>query len=159
MAGPAVLDNTVLVNFATAERPRLLTQVWPEAICTTPAVKREYEEGVAQGAVPNSTWNALRVCELSGEEVEFATQLSARLGAGERSCLAVAYYRGGLFVSDDADARREARRHEIPVTGTLGILARAVEENTISLEEGNRLLARMIDAGYHAPVERLYDLL
>jgi predicted nucleic acid-binding protein len=91
--------------------------------------------------------------------MEFAARLSARLGAGERSCLAVAYHREGLFVSDDADARKEAGRHEIPVTGTIGVLARAVEKSSISIEEGNRLLTRMIGAGYRSPVERLDDLL
>jgi predicted nucleic acid-binding protein len=159
MAGPVLLDNTVLVNFAAARRPGLLLQAWPEIVCTTPAVRREYEEGVAQGAVPEAAWNSLTTCELTEREMEFAARLSARLGAGERSCLAVAHHREGLFVSDDADARKQARRYEIPVTGTIGVLARAVEKSGISLEEGNRLLTRMIDDGYRSPVERLDDLL
>lgn len=159
MAGPVVLDNTVLVNFALAGRPDLVLQMWPERVCTTPSVQEEYQQGVAQGAVPGAAWDKFPTCDLTGEETHFAEELSARLGAGERSCLAVALHRGGLFVSDDADGRAEARRRDIPVTGTLGVLARAVVEEAISLEEGNRLLTRVIEAGYYAPVPRLDDLL
>ncbi len=159
MAGPALLDNTVLVNFAAVERPELVLQTWPGAVCTTPAVREEYRQGVANDILPESVWSQLPLCELTEEEVAFSSRLSARLGAGERTCLAVAHRRDGLFVSDDADARAEARDRAIPVTGTLGILARAVEQGRISLEEGNRLLARMIEAGYRSPVERLDTLL
>jgi predicted nucleic acid-binding protein len=159
MAGPVLLDNTVLVNFAAAERPDLVLQTWPGAVCTTPAVRHEYRQGVANDVLPESAWGQLPLCELTEEEVTFAGRLSARLGAGERTCLALAYRRDGLFVSDDADARAEARDHEIPVTGTLGILAQVVDEGMISIEEGNRLLARMIEAGYRSPVDRLDTLL
>jgi len=159
MAGPVLLDNTVLVNFASAERPDLVLHTWPGAACTTPAVRDEYRQGVANDVLPRSAWSQLPICELTEEEAVFASSLSARLGAGERTCLALAHRRDGLFVSDDADARAEARDHGIPVTGTLGILARAVDQEVISLEEGNRLLAKMIEAGYRSPVDRLDSLL
>jgi predicted nucleic acid-binding protein len=155
MAGPVLLDNTVLVNFAVAERPDLVLRTWPESVCTIPAVRDEYSRGVANDVLPESAWSQLPLCELTEEEVAFATNLSSRLGAGERTCLAVAHSQDGLFVSDDADARGEARDRGIAVTGTLGILARAVGEDIISLREGNRLLARMIEAGYRSPVDRL----
>lgn len=159
MAGPVVLDNTVLVNFAVAERPDLVLQTWPDALCTTPAVRDEYRQGVANDVLPGSAWSRLPLCELTEEEVAVASKLSSRLGAGERTCLAVAHCRDGLFVSDDADARVEARHRGIPVTGTLGILARVVDQEMISIGEGNRLLGRMIEAGYRSPVDRLDDLL
>jgi predicted nucleic acid-binding protein len=159
MAGPVLLDNTVLVNFAVAERPGLVLQTWPETACTTPAVLDEYRQGVAIDVRTESAWSQLPLCELTDEEAALASTLSSRLGAGERTCLAVAHRRDGLFVSDDADARAEARDRGIPVTGTLGILGRAVNEEIISLEEGNRLLGRMIEAGYRSPVDRLDNLL
>ena len=159
MVRPVVLDNTVLVNFALAKRPDLALQTWPEAICTTPEVKEEYRQGVSSGVLPESAWSKLPVVELTAEEAGLAERLSAQLGAGERSCLAVALHREGLFASDDADARGEARGRDIPVTGTIGILARAVRKHFVSLKEANALLTRMIDAGYHAPVRRLDDLL
>jgi predicted nucleic acid-binding protein len=159
MAGSVLLDNTVLVNFAAAERPDLVLQTWSDAVCTTPAVRDEYRQGVANDVLPESAWGQLPLCELTEEEVAFAGRLSARLGAGERTCLALAHRRDGLFVSDDADARAVARDRGIPVTGTLGILARAVDQEIISIEEGNRLLAKMIEAGYRSPVDRLDTLL
>ena len=91
MAGPVLLDNTVLVNFAVAERPDLVLRTWPESVCTTSAVRDEYSRGVASDVLPESAWSQLPLCELTEEEVAFATNLSSRLGAGERTCLAVAH--------------------------------------------------------------------
>jgi hypothetical protein len=48
----AVLDNTVLTNFAIVGRDNLPLLLWPGA-CTTPAALGEYRAGVATGALPN----------------------------------------------------------------------------------------------------------
>lgn len=157
--GPVLMDNTVLVNFASVERPDLVLEGTLEEVCTTPAVMAEYEAGVAAGMVPEGAWRSLPQVAPTSDESEFARTLSNRLGAGERSCLAVAYSRDGLFVSDDADARDEARRHDIPVTGTLGILVAAVQRGVLSQTEGNALLKAMIDSGYRSPVDRIDSLL
>jgi len=81
------------------------------------------------------------------------------LGAGERSCLAVALHRQGLLVSDDLDARRAAREHGIPKTGTVGILVLYVRRGYLSREEANALLTEMIALGYRSPVASLDSLL
>jgi predicted nucleic acid-binding protein len=52
--------------------------------------------------------------------------LSISLGLGEASSLAVAACRGFRFASDDQAARREAGRLGVGLTGTIGILAKAV---------------------------------
>ena len=167
MTRPVLLDNTVLVNFATVDRPDLVLESAFERVCTTPAVMAEYERGVAEDQVPEGVWQSLPCIESTSEEADLAQTLSDRLGPGERSCLAVAAHRDGLFASDDADAREEARQHDIPVTGqhdipvtgTLGILVVAVRCGNPSRSQANRLLAAMIDSGYHSPVDRIDPLL
>jgi predicted nucleic acid-binding protein len=89
----------------------------------------------------------------------FATRLTAQLGAGERCCLAAAISRSGALASDDLPARRWAREHGIPVTGTVGILLACVRQGYLARDEANDLLTAMIAAGYRSPVENLDALL
>jgi predicted nucleic acid-binding protein len=81
------------------------------------------------------------------------------LGAGERSCLAVAISRSGALASDDLLARRWARQHGVEVTGTVGILLACARRGYLAPEQANTLLAAMIAAGYRSPVESLDALL
>ncbi len=68
---------------------------------------------------------------------------------GKASSIAVCSTGGTwVFVSDDLDARREARRRGLGVAGTYGILAREMAEGRMSLEEGNELLRRMVEQGF-----------
>lgn len=122
MAQPVLLDNTVLSNFALVERTELVMDLWPDA-CTTPAVEAEYAAGTEGRDLPADVWERLTVLTLTPVEKAFAIRLNQRLGAGERSCIAVAHHRSGLFASDDYDARREAQALQIPTTGTIGILS------------------------------------
>lgn len=132
MTRPVFLDNTVLVHFASVDRPGLVLDSPFEQVRTTPAVITEYEAGVAESQVPEGMWQSLPCTELTSEEAEFAHTLSHRLGAGERSCLAVALHRNGLLASDDADARTAAQEHNVPITGTLGFLVVAVRHELCS---------------------------
>ena len=109
--------------------------------------------------VPANAWSNLAIVSLTPEEEAFAARLPPRLGAGERSCLAVAYHRHGLFASDDLDARAPARQYEIVITGTLGILLQSMRIACLTLDQANSLLLDMIAAGYHSPLDRLDSLL
>jgi predicted nucleic acid-binding protein len=150
-----VLDNTVLSNFALVKRVDLVLSLWSGKASTTSAVLGEYLAASDKTAFPPDVWQAIRVLELTVQEESFANQLSLRLGAGERSCIAVARLRGGLFVSDDADARRIAREYAIPLSGTLGILSAGVQKNLLGLQQANQLLTLMVAAGYRSPVSKL----
>jgi predicted nucleic acid-binding protein len=108
MSRPVLLDNTVLTNLALAGRDDLPFLLWDEAAVTTAAALGEYLAGVEAGLVPRSCWGKLPVIELTTEEEALAVSLSARLGPGERACLAVAAQRHGLLASDDLHARRAA---------------------------------------------------
>ena len=159
LARPVLLDNTVLTNFALVGRTDLVMRLWPTAACTTSSVLDEYGAGAASGLLPADAWTDLPVVTLTEEETAFAASLSPRLGAGERTCLAVALHRQGLLVSDDLDARRAAREHGVPKTGTIGILVLCVRRGHLSREEANALLTEMIALGYRSPVASLDPLL
>ena len=145
----------MLSNFALVKSVDLVLRLWPEAACTTEAVRAEYQRGADAGLVPAGVWDELPIVELEERESEFSEEFATRIGMGERTCIAVAKQRGGLFVSDDAQARAIAREHRIPVSGTIGLLVRAVRRGLISRDEANTLLTSMIAAGYRSPAEKL----
>jgi predicted nucleic acid-binding protein len=153
-----LLDNTVLSNLALVGQMDLVFHLWPGRAASTPQVLGEYEMAARAGLLPPHAWADLSLMDLTPQEVALSDTFSQRLGHGERSCLAVAHWRGGLFASDDADARAAARRLGVPVTGTLGILALAVRRELLTLAQANALLAEMTAAGYRSRVERLDEL-
>lgn len=156
---PVLLDNTVLTNFALVGRTDLAMRLWPATACTTAAVLAEYGAGVAAGLLPPTAWDRLPVATLTEEEAHFAASLPPKLGAGERTCLAIAVHRRGLLASDDRDARRIAQKHDVATTGTIGILVLCVQQNYLSLEQADALLAEMVALGYRSPVSSMGSLL
>jgi len=153
-----LLDNTVLTNFALVGRAGLVTAVWRDA-GTTAAVMAEYQVGVTRHGLPAHSWHDLTQLTLQPVEQAFIDQLPPRLGAGERSCIAIAVHRQGLFACDDALARREAQQLGVTITGTIGILVLTVRQSILTPQAGNDLLANMIAQGYRSPITRLDDLL
>jgi predicted nucleic acid-binding protein len=158
MPRPVVLDNTVLTNFALVKHTALVFRLWPTA-CTTAEVMAEYQHGASLSRVPAQAWSKLPIVSLSETERSLADSLSSRLGAGERTCLAVAYERHGLFVSDDLDARLSAQRLGLEITGTLGVLVLSVKRKLLSRQAANDALTTMIASGYRSPLDRLDSLL
>ncbi len=158
VTGSILLDNTVLTNFVLVDRTDLVMRLWPQAACTTLSVLAEYRAGVASGLLPPDAWASLSVVTLTEEETAFAASLSPRLGVGERTCLAVVVQRRGLLVSDDLDARRVAEQHDVPKTGTIGILVLCVRKGYLSRDQADTLLAEMVAHGYRSPVASLGPL-
>lgn len=158
MSKLVLLDNTVLTNFALINRPDLVLKLW-SGVCSTPAVLREYQAGMASRNLPIGPWSELPVVILTDKETDFAKGFIKRLGAGERECIAVAYHRNGLLASDDLDARHQAQKYGIPTTGTIGILLLNIRQGQITVEVGNELLNQLIMDGYHSPVTSLDDII
>jgi predicted nucleic acid-binding protein len=154
-----LIDNTALTNFALINRTDLILDLWGKTCATTTAVMAEYQAGVVGSGLPAHSWDELAQLTLRPVEQAFADQLLPQLGAGERSCIAVAVHRQGLFVSDDNNARHEAQRHGVTITGTIGILVLNVRQANLTLTEGNAILASLIALGYRSPVTALDDLL
>jgi predicted nucleic acid-binding protein len=158
-SGLVLLDNTVLTNFALVDRPDLVLELWDTNCATTTEVMAEYQAGIVGHGLPAHSWENLTQLTLQPAEQSFAGQLHPQLGSGERSCIALAVYRQGLFVCDDAKARREAQRHGVTVTGTIGVLVLNVRQGKLPAAEGNALLTNMITQGYRSPVTTLDNLL
>jgi predicted nucleic acid-binding protein len=155
---PILLDNTILSNFALVKRAEIVLNLWPNCSTTMDAWV-ECRSGISLGYLPKEGWETLHRIELTHTELEIAHQLSFSLGKGERTCIAAAINRGGLFISDDRKARQVAMEMGVIVSGTLGILVVAVEREIIPIDEANLLLAQMIEHGYRSPVINLNNLL
>lgn len=156
---PVLLDNTVLVNFGSAGAPELVTKLYGASAGTTAAVLNEYQIGVVRRGLPRESWGSLTIFDLTPAEQNLAASLTPKLGAGERSCLAVARERGGGFATDDLDARKAAAQLGVPTTGTLGILVQCARRGLLGCAEANHLLAAMRAAGFHSPLEAIDTLL
>lgn len=152
---PILLDNTALTNFALVGRADLILDLWRPDCATTTAVMAEYQAGIASRGLPNDIWQNLPQLTLQPLEQAFAEKLPAQLGRGERSCIAIAVQRQGLFVCDDAKARQVAKRHGITITGTIGILVMNIRQGNLTLAEGNAILTDMIIQGYRSPIATL----
>lgn len=153
----AVIDTTVLSNFAHVKQPDLLQQAFDELVAPT-AVMDEWREGVRLGAVPAVDWNWLPEIGLTGAEQLTAEEFGQTLGRGEAACLALAVSRGWIVLTDDQNARKAARKAGLMVSGTLGALMNLIHLKVITVAEGDLLLSEMMLRGYHSPVDSLSEL-
>jgi predicted nucleic acid-binding protein len=154
----ALLDNTVMSNFALVERPDLLQTTFAGQLATPQQAFSELMAGVQRGKLPDLDWSWLPIWALEVAEEPHYQQFLSRLNAGEAACLAMAIHRGCRIVTDDRDAREFAHRLRIPLTGTLGVLVRLVDIGSLSLRQADALLSRMVVAGYRSPVVSLQEI-
>jgi predicted nucleic acid-binding protein len=151
----ALVDNTVLSNFALVGKPELLHDGLSDTAVTTRQVMDEFLAGVAKGRLPETRWDWLPILELTVDEQTHFEQLLQRLNAGEASCLAIAAGRQSRVLTDHRDARKLAAQLRVPISGTLGVLLYLVERKRLSLGEANQLLREMVTKGYRSPVDGL----
>ncbi len=162
-----IANTTIISNFAAVGRLDVLRNLLGRLYITTD-VFAEIQDGMAEGydfyagiesqihPLPPDGW--LHLTSLDGdEELRFFSRLPSALNRGEASCLAVASLRGWAFLTDDARARAAARECKVLVSGTLGILSKAVETELLSMDQADMLLNGMIQAGY-PPYSSLVEL-
>ena len=160
-----VFDTCVLSNFALARALGIMESLYRDRAYITDFVAAEILRGIQSGharleAIPKAVragWlkeTGLR----SGKERGLFEALSVSLGLGEASSIAVAKRRGFRFASDDRVARAEAYRLGVPLTGTLGILAKAAREGICDLRTADAYLGKMIESGFFSPVRSLGKL-
>jgi predicted nucleic acid-binding protein len=154
-----LLDNTILSNFALIGRTDLIYSLWADVARTTKPVLEEYQAGTITLNLPKGAWKGLVVDELSAEEMARAAMLPHQLGAGERSCLAVAILRKTVFASDDRLARKHASRAGLIVIGSIGILIRCIRKDLIDKPGAQELLDKMIMAHYYSPITSFDEIL
>jgi len=159
-----VFDTCVISNFALAGGIGILEGLYRDRACITDVVSMEILRGIQSGhARLESIPKARRAGWLeevrlkTGRERALFESLSVSLGLGEASSLAVAKGRGFVFASDDQMARAEAEGLGVALTGTLGILLRAVRGGVCDVREADECLAAMIDAGFFSPGRSLRE--
>ena len=158
---PIGFDTSVLINFCAIGRLGLLVRCVPPPRYLMVDVRDELEDPNSRRLVDRT----IRRCELlliAATETERTTCDSgvAPLDPGERATLAAAAARGWSVAVDERLGRQAAARRvgTARVTGTVGILRAAVDARLITPRTGDVLLARMIRAGYYAPVATLDGL-
>ncbi len=154
----AVVDTTVLSNFARLRCAELVQRAFPQ-LEATEGVRAEILEGQRLGYLAESDWSWLPIRALTASQRLDAELLGQRFGRGEAECLVIAVEARALLLTDDRAARQEAARLGLSVSGTLGVLARLHKSCGISLDEAESLLSQMIAAGYRSPVGSLGVLL
>ena len=85
----AVVDNTLLSNFAHIQQPKLLEAAFDRSV-TVRTVMDELEVGVQTTRIPSVDWSWLPVIELTDDEHAMAKHLNQTLGRGEAACIALA---------------------------------------------------------------------
>ena len=154
-----VFDCCVISNFALSGSLSIIRRMFSGKSYITNFVSAEISRGM-QGGHRELTLvkEALRdgwLKEISLETEEEKTLLDAlsiSLGFGEASSIAVAKTRGYVLASDDNVARREANLLSIKLTGTIGILSKAVKKNIVKTKIVDSCLKKMTAHGFSLPV-------
>ena len=153
-----IFDCCCISNFALSDSLFILESLYSQSAFITNFVSIEIMKGIQQGhkdlekirEALQEDWLKEAALRSKKEKSLFET-LTVSLGLAEASSIAAAKSRGCIFACDDRAARREAGLLEVKLTGTVGILKKALKHRTINLREGNRSLAKMIETGFHSP--------
>jgi len=93
---------------------------------------------VAEGRVPTQHEDQIR-------------SLAEQLGSGELAVVILTLDSGGTAVIDDPEARSAAKQLGVRITGTLGLLAIAIEQEWISEADALAAIDRMRTRGFRIP--------
>lgn len=166
---PIIFDNTVLSNFTPAQILHVLKRLYEGRAFVGRAVQREIQVGTgnpcnsaclrsraklqAVNQAFREGWMRLPDDEVNPKDEVVELRLSMEYGKlfspGASEAMAIARNRNWVFASDDGTAKRFARERGIRVTGTLGILARAVKSNVLCSSVANNIQAQLITEGYN----------
>jgi uncharacterized protein len=142
---PVVVNSTPLVAFWAIGRLDILRSLYGE-IMIPPAVREEFlstEKETRRKTLKDEAW--IRVVKLENPNRAGAF---ASLDEGEAQVLALAEEQNAsLVLIDERKARRYAERLKLPLSGTLGVLLLAKEEQLISAV--SPLLKALLEAGLY----------
>jgi len=151
----AVADATVLIYLARLDDLRMLDQLFESVVVPAPVYEEVVDRGREEGypdaiAIEDATESFLETRSLEGGADGRATRLreTANLGAGETAALALAAEQDARCLTDDHAARRTAESLDIDVGGTIYVLLRALERDTISLQGFETRLDALDEAGF-----------
>lgn len=153
---PIVADSDPLIAFARIEELELLKKLYkriliPAAVAEEIAPKGLRKKGVI--ALHAHPWISVQGLQ----DPQILNLVSARLGAGEQAAIALAYEQDLELFTDDAQARKEARRLGIPVLGSLAALLDAKEQGFIP--KVKPLLDALVKNGFWISPKLYQDIL
>ena len=129
-----IFDNCVLSNFALSDSLGIVKKLYANKSYVTNYVVAENMKEILKGHwILSKLKDALEegwlkeITLKSKKEKGLFETLSVSLGMGESSSIAVAKIRSLVFACDDRVARREAEFLDKRLTGTIGILIKAVK--------------------------------
>ncbi|MCJ7581726.1 MAG: hypothetical protein MUP98_14485 [Candidatus Aminicenantes bacterium] len=159
-----ICDCCCISNFALSNSLSLLKRLYGGSVFISDFVSTEILRGIQKGhrelekilISVKEGW--LKETGLVKKEEKLLFQaLSVSMGLGEASSIAAAKTRGFFFASDDKTARREAGLLGVKLTGTLGLLRKAVLNNCLSQNDGDLILREMISKGFYSSVSSLSE--
>lgn len=161
-----IFDCCVLSNFALSDSLHIIKKLYSNSSYVTNFVMAENLRGLLSGHNKLSSvsetikegWLKEIALKSEKEKTLFET-LSVSLGFGEACSIAIAKTRGYVFACDDKAARREADLLDVRLTGTIGIIIKAVKKKVISSQEADVILNQMIASGFYSPVSSIKNLL
>lgn len=134
-SGPVVADTSPLLNLALIERLDLL-----ESQFTGLTVPRQVWEEITAGERGVDVLRELRdvgflrVVEV--EQSDLFIELFQELDRGETAAICYAIREDAdLVLLDEKEGRKAARRHELTVTGVVGILLRGANAGEVELQQ------------------------
>ena len=115
-----ISDTNILSSFAAGNALPLLLRLFPNTkIFIPPAAQQELQTGLAYGkhhlaeiqqAIVDGK---LQIISLSNDEQQSAEKLPAKLGLGEREAIAATQSRRARLLSNDKQAIRYCKQHQI----------------------------------------------
>ncbi|MXR40523.1 DUF3368 domain-containing protein [Halobaculum sp. WSA2] len=129
-----VADTSPLLNLALIDQLELLETQFPSLL-----VPEQVWDELTAGEAGTESLRTARKGDLftlvSVEQTPLFTELANELDRGETAAICHAVETDAdLVLIDEADGREVARRHELSVTGAIGILLRAAKNGAIDLE-------------------------
>lgn len=161
-----IFDNCVLSNFAMSGSLDVVKTLYDKSAYVTDFVAAENMKGITHGykgldEIKEAIMEGwlLEVTLNGNAERALFDSISVSFGLGEASSMAVAKARKYLFACDDRAARKEAESLGIRLTGTIGIIVKAISTGMITGRKGDEILKSMIRHGFYAPVDSISELL
>ncbi len=159
-----VFDTVVLSNFLISDSAYILEKRYKGHGVITPEVYDEISAGMSQikplkyidKLIENRIFS---VCPLTPQEYDYFKEMITFLGKGEASCIAFAKSHRAIVATDDRTARKQCTSSRIKVTGTIGILKASVQDESLNIEQANKILAKMIASGFYSPITSITDIL
>jgi predicted nucleic acid-binding protein len=140
-----VCDTSPLLLFARADRLGLLPALYQRLVvpgAVLQEVNVQADEPARQIRV-HVQQDVFQRKEAQGRSLD---ALGENMGRGERAAIALARELDAeLVVLDDEQGRKEARRHGLSITGSIGILIEAKERDVIA--SVRRKLDRLVEEG------------